>query len=436
MATMRALLETRERIRAELTAIHAASNGEALGEAPAARWAALTASLAENEAASQRQSLCDDLDRRSALGAPVGDARWENHARSIGMLDTIRAQIPGNNGETAGRAREVSAEIARRSGRSPQGLYWPMNIERRVVTSGAQNTAGEAASLVPTVLRGDLFVDRLRNATVVRGLGATVLSDLNGNIDVPRRVTSTNANWFAENTPITQTDATYDKIGLRPKHVGALTELSLNMVQQNSPDVEALTQNDLALSIAEALDSASLFGSGDGVTPLGVLNTPNVARVSFGGAAPTWSNVLALQSAVDTSNVAAETRGFVGSSLVRSRLMSTPRVSGAGGAGFGFLLDGAAPMMLAGDRFVMTNSLPVIPATTGSGATPALSALVYGDWSALMIGIWGEGGLDLSVNPFADASYRRGNVMIRAILTADCNVRHAAAFAVATDVAA
>ncbi len=239
---------------------------------------------------------------------------------------------------------------------------------------------------------------------------------------------------FSENTPIPQTDAFFDKVGLRPKHVGALTELSLNMVQQASPSVEDLARDDMAKTMAEAMDAAALFGAGgDGIVPQGIVGTAAVARVPFGGAAPTWGNVLAMGAALDTANVGTDARGWVGSGTIKAKLMGTPKVSGAGGAGFGFIMDD--PTQLAGVRYATTNSIPVTPATTGANASPAFSTLILGNWSDLLVGIWSDG-LDLSVNPYADEAYRRGNVLVRAIMTCDVNVRHPASFAVATDVAA
>lgn len=427
--TLKQMLERREAIRAEMTTIHGASNGAALAPEAETRWAALAGELATLDGATTRQAQIDDLDRRAALGAPLGDARFEAESRAVGILDVVRAQLRGANDAAAGRAREVSAELARRSGRAPQGLLWPMQnaAETRALTSGAQGTAPNGAALVPNTLRADLFVDRLRNATVVRALGATVIGDLNGNVDIPRRTDSVGASWFNENTPIPMTEGAYDKVTLRPKHVGALTELSLNMVQQNSPDVEALTQKDMARTMAEAVDAAALYGSGNGTVPLGVVNTPGVGVVSFANGAPKWGGALGLVAAVETGNSGLISPGFVASGAVRAAMMGTERGVGSNG----FVMQ--EPGILAGYRFASTNSLPVVVATTGANATPALSTMIFADWSDLLIGIWSTG-LDLSVNEFAEGPYSRGGVLVRAILTADVAVRHAASFAVGTNI--
>ena len=64
-----------------------------------------------------------------------------------------------------------------------------------------------------------------------------------------------------------------------------------------------------------------------------------------------------------------------------------------------------------------------------TNAAPAGTAILA-DWSQIILGTWSE--LDLLVNPFEAEAYRRGNVLIRGILTADVAVRHPEAFVVAS----
>ena len=52
-------------------------------------------------------------------------------------------------------------------------------------------------------------------------------------------MSSCNAGWFAENSAITPSDGEFDKVSMTPKHVGAITEFSRNMLLQSSPDIEA-----------------------------------------------------------------------------------------------------------------------------------------------------------------------------------------------------
>lgn len=123
MSSLRQILARREEIRAEMAALNANANtdGSLPGEAEA-RWNALAAEADALHKQEQRQALLDDMARRAA-GTPAGggaDNRFDALAGQVTVLDRIRAQL-GATDAGAGHAPEVSAELARRSGRSPEG---------------------------------------------------------------------------------------------------------------------------------------------------------------------------------------------------------------------------------------------------------------------------------------------------------------------------
>ncbi|HLO74867.1 MAG TPA: hypothetical protein VK196_00245, partial [Magnetospirillum sp.] len=57
------------------------------------------------------------------------------------------------------------------------------------------------------------------------------------------------------------------------------------------------------------------------------------------------------------------------------------------------------------------------------------SPVIFGRWSDLLIGYWSA--FDLLVNPFESEAYKKGNVQVRAMLTADVAVRRAESFTAA-----
>ena len=124
--------------------------------------------------------------------------------------------------------------------------------------------------------------------------------------------------WFGENQPIPDTDATFDAVPLAVKHVGAITEYSRTMLLNSTGDVDQLLRNDLMRALAVEIDRAALVGSGDGIVPRGVVNTPGVKQVAFGDGL-SWPGVLALLAALDTVTVPMGRPGFVGNGLSRSK---------------------------------------------------------------------------------------------------------------------
>ncbi|HWX49665.1 MAG TPA: phage major capsid protein [Roseomonas sp.] len=425
---LRDLLERRAAIAADLRALNEtpAGNDGDLSPEQRSRWDTLKGELETLEQRISRQATLDDAERRMQ-GQPVGgtgDVSLDREIARVGMLDVVRAAMGGTD-HAAGRAREISAELERRSGRKAQGMFWHMGqpIERRVLTTAAP-AGGPGSNLIATEHRPDLFIDRLRNTTRVRSLGATVLTGLTGNLSIPRRKASITAGWVAENTALPNSDPQFEAITLSPKHAGAISEWSRNMILQASPDVEQLARNDMAATLSELLDAAAISGTGANNQPTGILNTAGIGTVAMGtnGSAPTFDKLADLVGLVEDANADGTSMGFLTNTKVRR---AAAKVKDSAGIPLG--LD----VMFQGQRVAVSN---IVPSNLTKGTGTNLSAAIYGNWSDLLIGVWSE--LDLLVNPFESTAYSKGNVSIRAMMTVDIAVRHPESFAAITDLVA
>lgn len=411
----RHLREERAQIVAEMRSLNDNNPGDLQGKA-LDQWNALQSKLSSVEGQLDRQAVLDDAERRQA-GQPLKGS-FASLKQGVGLMDAIRAQM-GASDTTAGRAREVSQELELRSGRKAQGLYWDMGCEHRTITTNTP-AEGPGGTLIPTDYRPELFIDRLRNATKVRSLGASLLSGLSGNVTIPRRKTSVVAGWVAENTPLPESDASFDSISLSPKHAGAIMQWSRNMVQQASPDIETLCRNDMALTLAETLDYAAILGAGTNNEPTGVLNTKGISEIatSDAGRNLTYDDVADLVGLVDDANANGSAVGFLTNSQVRRQAAKLKTTQGE---------PLGLNVIFQGKPLAVTN---IIPATMGKGKS--FSPLIYANWSDLLIGVWSE--LDILVNPYEADAYSKGNVSIRAMMTVDINVRHPESFAVIRDI--
>ena len=81
---------------------------------------------------------------------------------------------------------------------------------------------------------------------------------------------------------------------------------------------------------------------------------------------------------------------------------------------------------IAGRRFEVSNNVPS-NLTKGSGTD--LSALIYGNFADLLIGLYGT--LEILVDPYTD--FAKGTTGIRALQSIDIAVRHAESFAAMQD---
>jgi len=395
------LIEQRAAIVARMSAADKADDHSSF-EAAAAELEHVNAKL-------QRAEMIDAEERRE-LGTPInGDRKLTSEIRS---KFSISRAIAGAAGLAVdwGFEREMQGELAKRAGRAAEGVFIPTEcFETRVLTTA---TGGE---IVPTDHRPDQYISALVASSVVRGLGARVLSGLTGNLSIPRETDSPAVGWVAENAALTADDADFDSITLAPKHAGALSEYSRNMLLQASPDVEALLRQMLARNLALAIDRAAMRGGGVN-EPKGVLATTGIQTVT--SPASIFEGIAEAVAKADAENI--------GSS--RS-ILTTPEIRKI-----------AALAMDITNRPIgvstVFHNLPTtfsnqVPKTLG-GSPGTEHGLIYGDWSELLIGIWSE--IDILVNPFESTAYSKGNVAIRAMATVDCAVRHPKAFVSIEDV--
>jgi HK97 family phage major capsid protein len=382
------------------------------------RFEALKSENEKLETDIARAEYLHDAERRMAADPRdlPGDGTFERECRQFSLLRAIASQVPGLNVE-AGRELEVSKELQTRSGRQHQGVTVPRHVfETRVVTTAAP-VGGPGSNIVATDHRADQYIDLLRSRLIVRRLGARILSGLSGNLDIPKLKASATVGWVAENAALSASDAQFEKVQLSPKHCGALVEFSRNMLMQSSPDVEALVRADFAAIIAEAIDSVAINGGGSD-EPSGVLQTSGIGSVTFGS--PSWAGVLEFISDVEVAN--SEGSGWATRPEVVKTLRSTLKESDSGA---GYLQ--MEPNSLAGYPLVSTT---LVPNNLGVGTDK--SALIFGNWSDLIVGYWSE--FDVLVNPFESTAYSKGNVQVRGMATCDIAVRHPASFSAAKDI--
>lgn len=368
----------------------------------------LKAEITDLESQEARAQFLDDAERRQAgtVVAGNGERSLEQLEQRVSLLRVIQAQVDGR--PLDGAEAEYNAEIAKRNGRPAQGIYLPMAaIERRVATAASD------PELIGTDHRGDQYIGALRNNLLARRLGVRVLSGLRGNVSIPKHGTSTVTGWVADNSALTPSDMAFGNVGLSPKHVGGLSEMSRQLIQQSDPSIEQLLRDDLSFQIAQAIDSALIVGGGanepDGV--IATLGTPNGTL-----AGPTWAQVLAIVAQAETAN-ALGSHNWLTTPNGKAALAATTKVSGDAGAGFLYESGRMADFPL-----FATNQVP--SDSNGQG-------VIFGDWSQVLLGIWSE--LDILVNPYSETAYTKGNVLIRAMATCDIAIRHEEAFVWAND---
>src|SRR3546814_18005930 len=81
---------------------------------------------------------------------------------------------------------------------------------------------------------------------------------------------------------------TFDAVTLTPHHVGGITEMSRQLIQQSAPAIEDLVRQDLSYAVAAAVDAAIIAGSGLLGAPTGIIGRSGVHTA---GVPTRWEDV-------------------------------------------------------------------------------------------------------------------------------------------------
>ena len=383
-----------------------------------------------------RGELLDVIGNDKPLETPadVIDAPMkEKREYSLGRM--IRSQITGKRNE-ASFEHELSDEIAKRTGKDPQGFYVPgfaWGQRSGVMTTAATGAiSGEAVTdnFVPTIQRPDMFIEALRARQVLSGLGATYIPGLTNRVRMPKIATGATAGFVEEAGDVADQSQADDGVTLQPRTLGAYADISRLLMLESVPAIEQVVQDDLLRSVADAIELAAINGSGSSGNPTGILNTSGVNDLDISAgtdvAALTWADITDLVKLVEEDNgvVNGNTLGFLTNSKVKSKMANTVKVASTDS------------VMLLNDPWNSLYGYPIafssnVPSNLnpGDGGTDA-SAMIFGDFSQLMIGLFGAP--SIQVNPYT--GQLAGTVRISIHQEVDVAVRNAVSFAITNEV--
>ncbi len=314
---------------------------------------------------------------------------------------------------------EASHAAADKMGRESRGLTVPVDVLKRDLAAGLSTAGGHT---IGTDLLTGSFIDLLRNRSIMMNPGmSTVITDLNGNIAIPRQTGGATGYWVSENGAPTESQQAFDQVTLSPNTVGAFTDYSRKLMLQSSIDVEAFVRGDLARVLALQIDLAAISGNGLGNQPVGILNSTGIGDVAIGtnGGAPEWSHIIDLESDVAASNADIGSLRYITTAIMRGKLKQVEKAPNTAR----FVWDGTE---MNGYEAMVTNQ---VPSTLTKGSSTDCHAIVYGNFVDLLIGLWG--GLDINIDTSTGST--AGTVRVVALQDADIAVRHAESFSAIQD---
>lgn len=330
-------------------------------------------------------------------------------------------------GEFDGIEKEMHQELSNRrmGGERPNGIGVPFDVlVPRMGRDLNVNTFGQGGAFVPTEVSPSV-IELLRNKTSAVRLGATVLTGLSGNLGIPRQTAPATAYSLPEQLTATKSTEAIDQVLLSPKRVSALVEFSRQLVLQSSVSIDEFLRRDLVDTIGIKLDYLMLQGQGANSEPLGILNTPGVGTVLFGGAA-TWTNVVSFENqlALANADVPGAKIAWVTTPGTRNRWKTIAK-TGTG-------VTSVVPIFLwETDVFNDDTGDGRVNGYRAACTNQILNNLVFfGNFRDLVLGMFGEG-LDLTFNPYSRDTDATVRIVAHAFV--DVGIRHPASFVVSSD---
>ena len=300
-----------------------------------------------------------------------------------------------------------SEEAAKLYGRTAQGIMLPPEVMNQ--WGQRDLNASDDSDLIAEDYRGGDFIDVLRNKSAVMD-SATMLRGLTGDVKIPKKTAASTAAFISsEGGDAGESEMTIGNVSLTPKTLGAFTEVTRQLLTQSSLDVENLIRDDLAASMAIAIDNAALEGSGSSGNPKGITNTTGINTVSLSSAAaPTFAEMVSVETAVAVDNALVGDLMYIMHPTNYGTLKTTEKATNT------------AQFVAVGNQVNGYN--------TNVSAQLTVNNYVFGNMRDLLIGMFG--GLDIVVDPFSNS--KSGTVRVVALQSVDTAVRHAVSFCVAS----
>jgi HK97 family phage major capsid protein/HK97 family phage prohead protease len=327
------------------------------------------------------------------------------------------------HGRVTGFEAEVSEEIARNTGKAARGFYVPMSMfaKRDILTTSPAN----GSNIIAEDYMAGEFIDALRANLVIGSLGARMMTGLKGDVAIPKMGTTSTVAFVGENSAPNESAQSFSQVTMSPKTLASFTDISRKLAIQSDPSVEQIIREDILQSFARKIDEVAIEGGGSN-EPTGILGTNGIGSAAMGsnGGAITYAKLVELEREVAIDNALMGNLAFLTNPKVVAAMRTRPRqTSGVEG---NFILNDTN--VLLGYNVASTTLVP--SDLTKGTASNVCSAVIFGNFSDLMIGMWNSP--DVLVDPYTGSS--AGTIRIAAFQEVDVKVRHAESFAAIKDV--
>lgn len=339
-------------------------------------------------------------------------------------LDSIERQhvMEGGGAEMMNGSIMVPADAFKRS-----KAVQKRDMDATTATAAPNN---EGSYTIQTNVEG--IVDVFLPEMVLGKLPVMTMNNLRGNVQIPQAQTLPSAGWNTENGSATEKTPKLAKLNLSPKRLAAFVTMSNQLSMQSESNISKYVNRFLVSASAIEFEKAALKGGGSN-EPSGILaSTSNYVNLFAGdaannatnaaGARLVWADWVKLVTSPKAVN-SPDGQAYVTSPAIKGRAQITPRQSS--GVEGNFILNNYNSGINGYPVYGTTN----LPDTFSKGGSVVLSAVIFGDWSNLLLASWG--GLEIGIDPYTNMKEAQINVVLNSYM--DCGVLNPNAFAAIKD---
>jgi HK97 family phage major capsid protein len=365
-----------------------------------------------------------------AGASEIGLSKSEKNRYSFLRVAAYLADPNPRTAEAAGFELEVARAAQAKHSRSASGVLIPWEVlgaNRAAETPGqVAGTFGDGGALVGTNRLDAQFIDLIRNRSAFLNSGLTMLSGLEGNVEIPKKLGTSQYYFVGENADVANSKLTFGLVNMIPRTIGVRVPISRRMMIQSSPDVENLVRMDMAESVALGMDSSIGYGTGSNGQPLGIINATGIGGVTLAGGTAKdfpaslgggsalncgdWGDYVDLETELAIDNLDDGSMRYIMNSVVRGALKQTLRASAAG------------------SDYIMTDSGQVNGYQVTVSNQMQQNDVLFGNFADCVVGMWS--GLDVVIDPYTQSA--SGQVILTVHQDFDVALRRPQSFALGT----
>jgi HK97 family phage major capsid protein len=270
-------------------------------------------------------------------------------------------------------------------------------IDATIAKSANASSLAAGGVLIPTDIGQEIIALAMPNIVMME-MGVTRYNDLVGDLLLPKITGRPSIYWVDEEEAPTESNVTFGDVKLQMKTAAAFTKISQKLLLQSNEVIDRVVREELGKAFGIGIDGALLTGTGTDKKPAGIYSvsgfSANTVAMGANGKRFTMYEAGLMIKAVELANMLVGNSanfGFLmhpaakwGMKLERIPQFTTDT---AGAYAFNPLITDAMLESMVGYKI---RSSTQISATETVGASPTTSSVIFGDFSQIGVGMWGN----------------------------------------------